>query len=87
MKTVYLKMPHTIPSEDPKFFIKVTEKSALDITDDAINIIFFDDESEYFSYIGDMMSRDILTYVHATKEEFDNAFIKVVGLINEISKI
>lgn len=87
MKTIYLKSKPLFKGRKPMFNIKITEKNALDIAPDAINVIDFDDESEYYKYISDSMKKDFLPYEHSTKQEFDEAFIEVVSKINNISNL
>ena len=85
MKTIYLKLKPLFKEKRTTFHIKVTETHALDITDDAINIIKIDNESEYHKYIADAMSKSVLAYVPSTQAEFDEQFIETVGIINSIS--
>ena len=84
MKTpVYLKRNTTIGRT---YIVKITEESVLTVTEDKIELEDLCDDC-IEKEIGWYKTTESFMLVDATRQDFDEAYIKVVALFNEASKI
>lgn len=80
MKTTYYKSKPHFKDVPSTFYVKVTDGKSIEVSDDNIYI----NDGTYEELCAEYLCKFPLEYIEATREEFDNAYIKVTRDLNEI---